>query len=166
MADSVDFSDYVEARWPTLVRSAVLLGCSVTEAEDLVQNALERCLVKWRTVATARDPDAYVHRVLINAFISSRRRRWIGEIPSEVLPEAADTDETARVDDADVVLRALSRLTTDQRAAVVLRFYAHLGQQQMAAVLGVAEGTVKSRLSRALEKLAEDPHLEELRGSV
>lgn len=166
MEDHVDFTDYVEARWPKLVRSAVLLGCTPAEAEDLVQSALERCLVKWRRVASAHDPDAYVHRVLINAFISSRRRHWTREQPADVLPEASRPDETGRVDDTDVVLRALNELTSDQRAAVVLRYYVHLSEQQMASVLGVAEGTVKSRLSRALKKLAQDPYLEELRGTV
>jgi RNA polymerase sigma-70 factor (sigma-E family) len=158
-----DFSEYVAARWPTLVRSAVLLGCNHPEAEDLVQTALERCLMKWNKVRAADDRDAYVHRVLINSFLSARRRRWTGERPSAVLPEYAGLDQTTGIDDADVVMRALDRLPTDQRAAVVLRYYAHLSEQQMASVLGVAAGTVKSRLSRAVKALAQDPDLAELR---
>jgi RNA polymerase sigma-70 factor (sigma-E family) len=147
-----------------LVRSAVLLGCTQPEAEDLVQTALERCLVKWRKVQRADDRDAYVHRVLINTFTSSRRRRWSGEHPTADVPEHPGPDETTGVEDTDAVLRALDQLTTDQRTAVVLRYYAQLSEQQMAAVLGVAPGTVKSRLSRALKTLARDPHLAELRG--
>ena len=58
-----EFTEYVTARWPTLVRSAVLLGCTPSEAEDLVQSALERCLLKWNRVRAAEDRDAYVHRV-------------------------------------------------------------------------------------------------------
>ena len=158
-----DFSEYVAARWPTLVRSAVLLGCSHPEAEDLVQTALERCLVKWNKVRAADDRDAYVHRVLINSFLSARRRRWHGERPSAVLPESSGTDQTAGVDETDAVLRALDRLPTDQRTAVVLRHYAHLSEQQMASALGIATGTVKSRLSRAVKALAQDPNLAELR---
>jgi RNA polymerase sigma-70 factor (sigma-E family) len=160
-----DFSEYVAARWPTLVRAAVLLGCSRPEAEDLVQTALERCLLKWNRVRAADDRDAYVHRVLINTFLSARRRRWNRERPSAVLPEYAGQDQTTGVDDADTVMRALNRLPTDQRTAVVLRYYAHLSEQQMASVLGVAAGTVKSRLSRAVKALAQDPHLAELRES-
>ena len=158
-----EFTEYVTARWPRLVRSAVLLGCTPSEAEDLVQSALERCLVKWNRVRVAEDRDAYVHRVLINCFRSSRRRRWHGELPSASLPEAPDSDQTAGVDDTDAVMRALDRLPGDQRTAVVLRYYAHLSEQQMASVLGVAAGTVKSRLSRAVKALAQDPHLAELR---
>jgi len=159
-----DFSDFVASRWPRLVRSAVLLGCSATEAEDVAQTTLERCLLKWRQVERADDRDAYVHRILINTFTSSRRRRWTGERPSAELPDHVTPDPTDAVVDADAVLRALERLPQDQRAAVVLRYYAHLDERQMTTVLGVAAGTVKSRLSRALSALADDPTLGELRG--
>jgi RNA polymerase sigma factor (sigma-70 family) len=180
-----DFTEYVGARWPRLVRSAVLLGCSTAEAEDIVQTALEKCLRRWSKVQAAGDRDAYVHRVLINAFISSRRRRWWAEKPTQVLTEQSVSnfvgqgqlwpehlrgedpgpDEMGRIDDADAVMRALDGLSQEQRTAVVLRFYAHLDERQMAAVLDVAPGTVKSRLSRALKNLAHDPNLAELRGT-
>lgn len=165
MGRNEDFSDYVWARWPRLLRSAVLLGCSHAEAEDVVQTALMRCLVNWGKVERAEDRDAYVHRVLINTFTSSRRRRWTGELAVSMMPEGADVDETTAMDTADAVLRSLSKLSHDQRTVVVLRYYAHLSEQQMAAVVGVAPGTVKSRLSRALKVLAGDPQLAELRGT-
>ncbi|GAA0949325.1 SigE family RNA polymerase sigma factor [Kribbella koreensis] len=164
MGPDDDFGDFVAARWASLVRAAVLLGCSVAEGEDLVQSTLERCLLKWDKVRVAEDRNAYVHRVLINQFVSSRRRRWTGERPAAVLPEVAGADQTEGVDDSDAVMRALDRLTSEQRTAVVLRYYAHLSEQQMASALGVAAGTVKSRLARALKTLAEDPNLAELRG--
>ena len=165
MSRDADFGEYVAARWPRLVRSAVLLGCTPAEAEDVVQAALMRCLVHWRKVERADDPDAYVHRVLVNTFVASRRRHWRREQATAVLPESPSSDETAAVDVADAVLRCLDRLSEDQRTAVVLRYYAHLSEQQMASVLDVAPGTVKSRLSRALKALADDPHLAELRGT-
>ena len=156
-----EFDEYVAAHWPRLVRSAVLLGCSRPEAEDLVQSTLERCLLKWAKVGRADDREAYVHRMLVNGFISSRRRRWHGERPTEVLPEVAAVDETARADEADRVRRALARLSPEQRAVVVLRHYAMLSEKETARALGVAAGTVKSRLSRALAVLAADPTLRE-----
>jgi RNA polymerase sigma-70 factor (sigma-E family) len=166
MARDDDFGEYVAARWASLVRSAVLLGCTHAEAEDLVQTTLERCLVKWGKVQAADDQDAYVHRILINSFISAHRRRWTGERPSAVLPDRAGPDQTTGVDDTDAMMRALDRLSSDQRTAVVLRYYANLSEQQMASVLGVATGTVKSRLSRAVKALAHDPDLAELRGTL
>lgn len=165
MSRDDDFTEYVTAHWPRLVGSAVLLGCAQADAEDLVQTALERCLVKWAKVERADDRDAYVHRILINVFISSRRRRWTGERPTAKLPDRTGPDPTARIEDADAVSRALAQLTTNQRTAVVLRYYAHLSEQQMASVLGVASGTIKSRLSRAMATLAQDPCMSELRGS-
>ena len=155
MGRDQEFTEYVGTRWPRLVRSAVLLGCSPVEAEDVVQTALTRCLVHWRRVQRADDRDAYVHRILVNTFVSSRRRRWTREEATSDLPELPGADHTVAVDDADA----------DQRTAVVLRYYAHLTEQQMAVVLGVAPGTVKSRLSRALRVLAADSNLAELRGA-
>lgn len=145
-----DFSQYVATRWARLVRSAVLLGATPPEAEDIVQTALEKCLRNWVKVVRADDVDAYVHRVLINTFTSSRRRRWTHERPTETFPDEVTADESARVDDTDAVVRALQHLTADQRHVVVLRYYAHLSEQQTATALGVPPGTVKSRLARAL----------------
>jgi RNA polymerase sigma-70 factor (sigma-E family) len=159
-----ELASYVAARWPRLVRTAVLLGSSRSEAEDLVQGVFERCVQKWSRVRDAEDRDAYVHRMLVNAFVSSRRRRWTGEVPSATLTPEPGVDVTAEIDDADVMERALMGLSPDHRAVVVLRYYALLGEQQMATVLGVAPGTVKSRLARALKVLAADPQLNDLRG--
>ena len=159
-----DYAEYVAARWPRLVRAAVLLGCSPAEAEDVAQSTLVRCLLGWSKVQRATDRDAYVHRILVNTFVSTRRRRWTGEQPTADLPETAYEDATALVDRADAVARSLDGLPPDQRTAVVLRYYAHLTESQMAEVLGVPAGTVKSRLSRALKTLAADPRLAELEG--
>src|SRR4051794_8459098 len=109
------FSEYVAARWSRLVRSAVLLGRSPAEAEDVVQVALMRCLVHWRKVERADDRDAYVHRILVNTFTSSRRRHWTREHATAVIPETAGLDHTLAIDTTDAVLRSLARLTDDQR---------------------------------------------------
>jgi RNA polymerase sigma-70 factor (sigma-E family) len=159
-----EFARFVDERWPVLVRSAVLLGCAPPEAEDLVQTALVRCYVAWDKVSRAGNRDAYVYRVLVNCHHDSHRRRWWRERPTEKLPEIPDDDRTGQVDDADAVRRALSRLSPAHREVVVLRYYAHLGEQQIADALGIAPGTVKSRLSRALTQLSSDLDVSELRG--
>ncbi len=154
-----DFGAYVEARWSGLVRATVLLGCSRQDAEDLVQVALERCYQAWDRVRGAREPDAYVYTVLVHCLASSRRRRWWGEQPSAHPPDdaaavtAAD-DVAADTSERRMVLGALSALELDHRTVLVLRYYADLSEQQVADVLGVATGTVKSRTSRALKRLA------------
>ncbi|WP_205474053.1 SigE family RNA polymerase sigma factor [Nocardioides sp. SYSU D00038] len=161
-----DFSAYAEARWSALVRSAVFLGCSVEEAQDLVQTALLKCYVGWSRVARADDRDAYVFRVLVNALRDSRRRRWWGERATDEVPERGVPDATGDVDRADAVHRALAGLSPVNRDVVVLRYFAHLSEAQTAAALGIARGTVKSRLSRALAQLSLDDHLLDLRGGA
>lgn len=164
MSGTRTFSAYATARWPRLVRSAILLGCPPSEAEDIAQAALERCFVNWSKVEAAQDQDAYVHRVLINVYISTRRhRRWSRETSLADVPEALSADTTDHVDRADAIMRCLQRLSTEQRTAVVLRYYAHLSEGQMVEVLGVPAGTIKSRLSRALRALSIDPDLVEVR---
>src|SRR5262245_38941388 len=154
-----EFDEYVAARWPRLVRAAVLLGCTPHEAEDVVQTALTRCLVKWSKVQRADDRDAYVHRILVNTFIDQRRRMWRREVPTERLPEGELPDAATATVEAVGLDRALAALGRDQRVAIVLRYYLALTQAQMANVLGVAPGTVKSRVSRALTALGADPNL-------
>ncbi|GAA4699446.1 SigE family RNA polymerase sigma factor [Nocardioides conyzicola] len=157
-----DFSAYASARWPTLVRSAVFLGCNLDEAHDLVQTTLLRCYTGWRRVEKATDRDAYVYRILLNCHRDSRRRRWWGERPTAALPDAGSDDPTRQVDMSDAVNRALGDLSKVNREVVVLRYYAHLSERQTAEVLGIAPGTVKSRLSRALNQLATNSHLSDL----
>lgn len=158
-----DFSAYVAARWTTLVRSAVFLGCHLEEAQDLVQTTLMKSYVAWAKVSRADDRDGYVYRVLLNALRDSRRRRWWGERPTADLPEPHTQDETADIDIADAVHRALGGLDPAFREVVVLRYFANLGEQQTATALRIPVGTVKSRLSRALRQLADDDHLADLR---
>ncbi len=162
MGRDEDFTAYMGGRWVTLVRSAVLLGCAPPDAEDIVQTTLARCYAAWPKVSRADNRDAYVYRMLVNTLTDSRRRRWWGERPTDSLPEDADPlDPLAAVDTVDAVERALAALTAEQRAVIVLRFYAHLTERETAEALGVAAGTVKSRTSRALAALAGNEHLAE-----
>lgn len=158
-----DFAAYVREAWPTLVRSAVFLGCTPHEAEDLAQTTLVRCYQSWTSVADADNRAAYVYRMLINCLRDSKRRRWWGERPTERLPERTMRDEHAAYDTADAVHHALAGLTKPNRDVVVLRYFSGLSEQQTADALGIPPGTVKSRLSRSLAQLAADEHLTELR---
>lgn len=164
MSRDDDYAAYVNARWATLVRTALLLGCSPPEAEDLVQTVLVRCYVSWERVMRADDRDAYVYRMLVNGHASSRRRRWWREYPTDELQPETYVDEFGRADLGDSVRRALQSLGEPARAIVVLRFYLDLSERQTASILAIPVGTVKSRLYRALRQLAEDPHLINLSG--
>lgn len=144
------------ARWHTVVRSAVLLGCGEHEAEDLAQATFMRCYTKWDKVSRSDNRDAYVARMLLNGFRESRRRRWWQERPTEHLPEARVDDGAAAHAESDALDRALARLTPALREVVVLRYYTRLSERDTAQTLGIAPGTVKSRLSRALAQLSTD----------
>ncbi len=152
-----EYAVFVTARWARFVKAAVLLGNTPAEAEDLAQTALVRCYVAWSKVQDADDRDAYAYRILLNCHRDSRRRRWWGERPTSSLPEVVSPDPTVAAAVAVDVERALGRLSTPAREVVVLRYFAHLSQAETAVALGVPAGTVKSRLSRALHELAQDP---------
>ncbi|WP_193605889.1 SigE family RNA polymerase sigma factor [Nocardioides dongkuii] len=159
-----DFAAYMRARWGDLVRTLVSLGCDPHEAEDVAQTALARCLRSWDRVRAADDVDAYVYRTLLNCWSTSRRRRWWGEQPTDTLPEPeprhGGTGLDTTVAERSALVSALSGLSADHRAVLVLRFGADLTEAQTAEALGVAVGTVKSRVSRALASI-ERRHLSE-----
>ena len=146
MSTDDDFTAYVGARWAALVHSALLLGCTPHEAEDVVQSALVRCYRHWERVWRADRVDAYVHQVLVNTWLSARARRWNGEHPTEQLPDPGQDPPTVDTD----LARVLARLSVEHRTVLVLRFIADLSEQQTADALGIPVGTVKSRTSRAL----------------
>ena len=152
----MDFDEYVVARRAALVRSAVLMGCPEADAEDVVQTALLRCYRHWRKVQRADRPDAYVYKVLVNALRQARSRRWHGELPTEELPgSAVDSDATT-----GLMVRAVLRgMRPEHRDVLVLRYYVDLSEADIATILGVPVGTVKSRASRALQTLAQDESL-------
>jgi len=157
-----DFSAYVDARGMTLVRSAVLMGCSLSDAEDLVQTALMRCYASWDKVVAARDSDAYVFRVLLNCRATGRRRRWSGETPTADLPERATSDRTDQLALGAAVSAAMRGLAYEHRCVLVLRYFVDLTEQQIAQILSIPVGTVKSRLSRAHTQLSQDRNLANL----
>ena len=100
----------------------------------------------------------------MNLNVTTRRRRWWSEHSTGELPEHTGPDVTNCVDDADAIRRALAALSPPHRAAVVLRYYAQLSEAETAKALGIAPGTVKSRLSHALAQLSIDPNLNDLAG--
>jgi len=163
------YTAYVAERWRDLVRAAVFLGAGAHEAEDVAQQTLVRCYADWTRVSGADNRDAYVYRMLLNCLRDVRRTRWWrGRIDHDPAapdsPVSAVADATEAIAVADAVHRALDGLTKPNREVVVLRYFVQLTEAQTAAVLGIAPGTVKSRLSRSLARLATDQHLLDLSG--
>lgn len=155
--DRPEFAAFVAARWPALLRTAFLLTGDWASGEDLLQSTLEQCWPRWNRLKG--NPEPYVRKAMLRVFLTSRRRWWIGEVPTVQLPEVAVDDATGVVDERDRVWRALQRLPRRQRAVVVLRYFDDLAENETAEVLGISVGTVKSQTSKALASLRVDDTL-------
>ncbi|MGK5558151.1 SigE family RNA polymerase sigma factor [Actinomadura kijaniata] len=158
MRDRAEFTAYVEARSPRMLRTAYLLCRDWAQAEDLVQTALVRAWRAWRRIGD--DPDPYVYRILVNTHASWWRRRWRGEVPTPAPPEATATvDAMGAADNRALLWEALGRLPRGQRTVLVLRFFEDLSEPRVAEILGCSVGTVKSQTSKALAKMRVDPQI-------
>lgn len=147
-----DFDDFALAAWPRLRWSAYLLCGDHQLAEDLAQTTLVRTYSRWGSVRRA-DAMAYARRVLVNLNIDRVRRKRPVEL-GDLDPDALTApDRTRGSDDRDELVRLLGTLTERERRVVVLRHYFDLSEAAVADELGIAPGTVKSTLSRALTKL-------------
>jgi len=155
------FAEFVRTRWRDLVRAAIFLGAPPHEAEDLAQQTMVRCFSAWERVQAANNTEAYVYRMLLNQLRDARRTRWWrGRVDIEQDVTVVDGTEQHALSDA--VDRALGGLSKDHREVVVLRYFVQLTEAQTASALGIARGTVKSRLSRSLAHLATSEHLIDL----
>lgn len=121
------------------------------EAEEAVQDAFVRLMAKWPAVSRYDDPEAWVRKVALG-YVSNRRRKATNGIRA-VLRHGGAPDVPAPTGDAIDLHRALAALPTRQREVVVLQ-HVGLDVASIARQLGVPEGTVKSRLSRAKTALA------------
>ena len=150
-----EFDEWVAARGPGLLRLAFVLTGNRADAEDAVQDALARALPRWGHIRAVGDPDAYVRRMVVNAHTSWWRRFRKRETPvAEAFGSAVDAGPGA--EEKDRVWRACLALPEAQRVAVVLRYYEQLEYAEIAELLDVREGTVRSRVSRAMAALREE----------
>jgi len=146
------FRQQLLAAIPRLRRYARSLVYDVQNADDLVQNTLERALGHWRQFDPCRDIVLWLLSIAHNAHLDALRRdRRLDVLPPERLTEAMDAMQPL---DGDVGLRldisaALERLSLDQRTALVLVLVEQLSYAEAAEVLQVPAGTVMSRVSRA-----------------
>lgn len=154
--DADAFRYLVERYGDALHGTAYLMTRNAAVADDAVQDAF---IDAWRGMPGFR-PDQPVKpwlvRILVNRVLALQRRRSLPLVPIEDANEPGAVDPAERqVDAADSVGRGLAALSGEHRRVVVLRYFAELSVPEIAGVLGWREGTVKSRLHRALAQLRE-----------
>lgn len=158
-SDGGDYAAFVHARQGALLRAAYLVCGDEHLAQDLLQDALVKLATRWERLRDEA-PEAYVRRILYRDAVSrwrrTRRERLVDQHDPEGalahLPTRDQDGVTAWVDGAEV-RAALALLPPRQRAVIVLRYYEDLAEADIAQVLGIARGTVKSQASDAMRTL-------------
>lgn len=149
------FEEFAVARLPAALRLATVLTGDRASAEDVVQEVMIRAHRRWTAIGQLDRPDIYVRKMIVNEFVSTRRRTW-RLIPSgrpADLDTRATPDHANGVADRAALLAELSKLPPRQRAVLVLRYYEGLPDQAIAELLGTSPGTVRGYASRALAAL-------------
>jgi RNA polymerase sigma-70 factor (sigma-E family) len=148
-----EFTAYMSARQTALYRTAYLLAGDHATAEDLLQNAFAKLYLSWDKVRDQGALDGYVRRIMVNENNSLWRRAWKRrEHATEVLPETGAVD-TYDDGTGGALWSYVQTLPPKQRSVIVLRYYEQLSEAEIAEVLGISVGTVKSQASRALAGL-------------
>jgi hypothetical protein len=157
VVDDGDFSAYVVARWPGLIRTLVLLGCTFAQAERVATDALASCQGSWAADRDADDIDVHVHRVVMERLAKLRRRGRLADVPEVpeppllLDPTAADPDQRAAMRRA--LEHQLADVPDEERSVLVLRFVAELSEVQVAEVLDLGTDDVTRRLDSGLRRI-------------
>ncbi|MFH8368465.1 SigE family RNA polymerase sigma factor [Streptomyces sp. NPDC018031] len=151
------FTAYVQERRASLYATAYHLTGDRYEAEDLLQSALFSTYRAWDRISDKAAVGGYLRRTMTNLHISAWRRRKLNEYPTEELPETAGDQDAMRGTELRAVLwQALARLPETQRTMLVLRYYEGRTDPEIADILNISVGTVKSSIWRSLRRLRED----------
>jgi RNA polymerase sigma-70 factor (ECF subfamily) len=148
----VDLDELYDASYRRLVVQIYAICGDLAVAEDAVQDAFVTAVRKRSQLARLDNPEAWVRTVALNSVRHGWRhasvvRRYQARVPGQQQPVEVGPEHVA-------IVTALRQLDPDQREVVVLHYLADLPVGDVAAQLGVPEGTVKSRLSRARGRLA------------
>jgi len=149
------FEEFAAARLPAVLKFAAVLTGDRGLAEDVVQEVLIRADARWEAIADLDRPEAYVHKMIVNEYLSWRRRSWrlvLSGSGTDINCRPAP-DPAAGYAERDAIFAELAKLPLRQRAVLVLRYYEGLSDQEIAEVLGCRPGTVRGYASRALAAL-------------
>jgi len=137
-----------------LIRLAYLMLGDRPNAEDVVQDAFCGLYKNWDRLADHDRALAYVRSSVLNGCRSALRRRAVGRRLTTYQPPAASAEATALGhEERREVMQAVRRLPGRQREALVLRYYGDLSEAQIAEMMGISKGAVKSHTARGMSSL-------------
>ncbi|GGO83240.1 SigE family RNA polymerase sigma factor [Nonomuraea cavernae] len=145
------FAEFVAERGDALLRYGHVLAGNPHDAADLVQETLIKLRGAWPRVRAKDNPESYARTTMARLHIRAWRLRR-RELLAWDLPEGEHHDVLPRGDE-QALWQALATLPRKQRTVLVLRYYEQLTDAEIAQVLGISRGTVRSQASRALDKL-------------
>jgi RNA polymerase sigma-70 factor, ECF subfamily len=154
MPTGTDFDEFYANTSRRVIGQVYAMIGNLGEAEDAVQEAYTRAWPRWSTLREYADPEAWVRTVAYRVAVSSWRktvnrfRAHRRDLAPSHVPELGPEHV--------VLVQALSKLSLDQRRAVVLHYVVGLPVDDVARETGAPIGTVKSRLARGRQALAED----------
>lgn len=153
VTDSTDFGQFYGENIAQLARALTATLGDANIAQEAAQEAMARACERWQKISQYDNPTGWCYRVAMNWATSRwrKRRREVMDF-TEVMPSS--TTDVGNLDDG--LISALLKLPMDQREVIVLRLVQDWSIAETAAALGIAEGTVQSRYSRALARLRRD----------
>jgi RNA polymerase sigma factor (sigma-70 family) len=151
--DEAEFAEFFAASWEPCLRAVAASTGSMTLAEEQTAEAFARAWASWHKVGGHPAPRAWIVRTALNAGASWWQRRN--------KETALNTHDIATVDSQgtgldSALLTALRRLPARQREVIVLRVFLDLDIETTARQLGIAPGTVRAHLSRAMTALRDE----------
>jgi len=157
------FEAFYRREWPAVFRTAYALAGDRETARDLAQEAFARAFERWRAVKAMERPGGWTQRVVVNLAMTWRRRQRLEREPLH----RGDITTGGSQETVPVIVAALRALPPQQRATVILRYYADLSIEETAKALGKRPGTVRSlgaqglarlRVSMAEQEVRDEPH--------
>ncbi|MBD3914702.1 SigE family RNA polymerase sigma factor [Nocardioides hwasunensis] len=152
MEEEMTFEEFMAARWASLYRFAYVLVGDHFRAEDLLQEAMARTCVRWRSIRDKGAAEAYVRRAMVRQASRAWRRRDRETLVGQP-PDVVQVGNVAEAADRQAVWDEVRRLPPRMRAALVLRYLEGMSEAEAAEALGVGVGSIKSQTHHALKRL-------------
>jgi RNA polymerase sigma-70 factor (sigma-E family) len=149
------FDEFAGTRLPAVLRFATALTGDPDLAKDLVQEVLIRVSERWGEISRLDRPEAYIRKMVVNEYLSWRRRSW-RLIPSGMSDNVAGRPSPDHADgyvERQALMAELAKLSRRRRTALVLRYYEGYSDAEIAEVMGCTPSTVRGHVFRALAAL-------------